>query len=81
MLKKKEEKQMMNIVTIQEAVDSLKTKYEKVKEIWLVSSVPIGPIEESNNIYVYTTDAKVWVDLPERHEGFPIKMIVRKKSS
>jgi hypothetical protein len=36
----------------------------------------VGVDEENGIINVYTTDAKIWVDLPAKYEGYEVKMKV-----
>jgi hypothetical protein len=55
---------------ISEAVQTFSTKYN-FKDIWAV-----GMDEELGVIHVYTSNAKIWVDLPNTHEGFFVKMNV-----
>lgn len=61
-------------MTISEAVTSFQAKYD-FTPIWEVSGN-----EELETIYVYTSDARVWVDIPAYHEGFEVKMVVARKS-
>ncbi|TXH08186.1 MAG: hypothetical protein E6R04_11495 [Spirochaetes bacterium] len=61
-------------MNMQEAVSSFQSKYN-FPAIWEVSGN-----EELETIYVYTSDAKVWVDLPSYHEGYEVKMVVGRKS-
>jgi hypothetical protein len=56
--------------TIKEAIETFKPKYN------FEAITSILPDEQYGIIYVYTTDAKVWVDLPSHHEGYPVKISV-----
>jgi hypothetical protein len=59
--------------TIKEAVETFTKKYA-FKDIWSV-----GVDEEYGIIHVYTSNAKIWVDLPAKHEGFTVKMNVSRR--
>jgi len=63
--------------TLKEAVESFKAKYSLLpvwKEIWSVA------MDESYGvILVYTSNAKIWVDLPAKHDGYQVKMNVGRK--
>ena len=60
-------------MNITEAVATFQTKYP-FKDIHSV-----GVDEEYGVIHVYTSNAKIWVDLPEKHEGFYVKMNVTRR--
>lgn len=60
-------------VTIFEAVETFAKKYD-FKDIWSV-----GIDEEYGVIHVYTSNAKIWVDLPDQHEGYTVRMNVARK--
>jgi hypothetical protein len=65
------------MATLKEAVDSFEAKYSQHpiwKSIWSV-----GADEAYGVIHIYTANAKIWVDLPNKHEGFPVKMNVVRK--
>jgi hypothetical protein len=62
-----------NMTTILEAVETFTKKYD-FKDIWSV-----GVDETSGIIHVYTSNAKIWVDLPNTHEGYTVKMNVSRK--
>lgn len=65
------------MATLKEAVDSFQAKYSQRpiwKDIWSV-----GVDETYGVIHVYTANAKIWVDLPAKHDGFPVKMNVGRK--
>lgn len=59
--------------TIKEAVETFRKKYA-FKDIWQVDID-----EDYGVIHVYTSNAKIWVDLPAKHEGFVVKMNVARK--
>lgn len=59
--------------TIKEAVETFRKKYT-MKDIW-----QIDVDEDFGVIHVYTSNAKIWVDLPAKHEGFNVKMNVARK--
>ncbi len=61
-------------MNMQEIVSSFQSKYN-FPAIWEVAGN-----EELELIYVYTSDAKVWVDLPSYYEGFEVKMVVGRKA-
>ena len=61
-------------MTISEAVTTFQNKYN-FAPIWEVSGN-----EELETIYVYTSDARVWVDIPAMHEGYEVKMVVGRKT-
>jgi hypothetical protein len=61
-------------MSINEAVATFQKKYP-LAPIWEVSGN-----EELETIYVYTSDARVWVDIPGYHEGFEVKMVVARKT-
>lgn len=62
------------MTSIKEAVETFKTKYNFPD----ISSVTVD--EEFGVIHVFTHNAKIWVDLPERHQGFLVKMNVIRRS-
>lgn len=59
--------------TTNPAVESFKKKYNFAD----ISSVDLD--EEMDIIHVHTHNAKIWVDLPEYHEGYYVKMNVHRK--
>lgn len=62
----------MNKMTLEEAASSFSGKYKpKLSDIFTIG---VNTVDET--ILVYTTNAKIWVDLPEFHEGFYVKMVV-----
>jgi len=64
--------------TIKEAVESFRAHYSTQdlwKEVW-----SIGVDETYGVIHVYTSNAKIWVDLPAKHEGYVVKMNVTRRS-
>lgn len=61
-------------MTLEQAVESFQAKYN-FQPIWEVSGN-----EEMETIYVYTSDARVWVDIPASHEGYEVKMVVGRKT-
>ncbi len=63
----------MTDVTLAEAVETFKKKYNFSD----ISAVDVDP--ENETIHVYTHNAKIWVDLPEYHEGFYVKMNVHRR--
>ncbi len=63
----------MTDVTIAEAVETFKKKYNFSD----ISAVDVDV--ENETIHVYTHNAKIWVDLPEYHEGFYVKMNVHRR--
>lgn len=58
---------------ISEAVETFKKKYDFED----ISSVDVDEQEET--IHVHTHNAKIWVDLPEYHEGYYVKMNVHRR--
>lgn len=63
----------MNKTSLLEAVRTFSEKYS-FKDIWSV-----GMDEEFGVIHVYTSNAKIWVDLPATHEGYQVKMNVSRR--
>jgi predicted extracellular nuclease len=63
----------MTDVTIAEAVETFKKKYNFSD----ISAVDVDA--ENETIHVHTHNAKIWVDLPEYHEGFYVKMNVHRR--
>lgn len=65
----------MNIATTTEqkdkVIDSFKEKYPN-KEIWRIAIV-------DDIIFYYTSNAKIWVDMPEYFGDYTVKMSVGKK--
>lgn len=60
-------------MNINEALETFRQKYN-FKDIWKTD------VDEAYGvIYVYTANAKIWVDLPGSHEGFQVKMNVARK--
>lgn len=58
---------------ITEALETFRQKYD-FKDIWKTD------VDETYGvIHVYTSNAKVWVDLPAKHEGFIVKMNVARR--
>lgn len=61
-------------MTLEQAIESFQAKYN-FQPIWEVSGN-----EEMETIYVYTSDARIWVDIPALHEGYEVKMVVGRKT-
>lgn len=59
--------------TITSAVETFKKKYDFSD----ISAVELD--QESETIHVHTHNARIWVDLPEYHEGFYVKMNVHRR--
>lgn len=56
--------------SVAQTVENFSKKYP-FKDIWT-----IGVDDKTNTLLVYTSNAKVWVDLPSNYEGYHVKMVV-----
>lgn len=63
----------MTATDINQAAETFKKKYNFPD----ISSVDVD--EEGETIHVHTYNAKIWVDLPEYHEGYYVKMNVHRR--
>lgn len=72
-LRNKEKQTMTSEPTIAEAIETFKKKYDFPD----ISSVDADV--EGDTINVFTTNAKIWVDLPEYHQGYFVKMNVTRR--
>jgi hypothetical protein len=61
---------------IKEVIETFKKKYN-FEDIWDVTVSE--DLEGDKIIQVFTSNAKIWVDLPSKHEGYSVKMNVAKK--
>ena len=63
----------MTETDITQAVETFKKKYNFAD----ISAVDVD--EEDDTIHVYTHNPRIWVDLPEYHQGFYVKMNVHRR--
>jgi hypothetical protein len=71
--KDNKETRSMTATNINEVAETFKKKYNFPD----ISSIDVD--EEGETINVHTHNAKIWVDLPEYHEGYYVKMNVYRK--
>jgi len=64
----------MNETSIIEALSSFKEKYN------LPDITAVDADVDNSTIHVHTANAKIWVDLPEFHEGYYVKMNVHRRN-